>query len=51
MDNFESIEIRRVRNGFIVVITTADDVMEYVYPSSRAAIKVIKQLLENKNVT
>jgi tRNA A37 threonylcarbamoyladenosine synthetase subunit TsaC/SUA5/YrdC len=51
MNEFESIEIRRVENGFIVVINTEDDVKEYVYDTSRKAVKIIKQLLESKNVT
>ncbi len=49
MNEFESIEVRRVENGFIVVINTEDDVKEYVYDSSRKAVKIIKQLLESKN--
>ena len=51
IEEYESIEIRRVQNGFIVVIHTEDDVQEYVYDSSRKAVKIIRLLLENKNVT
>jgi hypothetical protein len=50
-EEFESIEIRRVKNGIILVIHTEDDVVEYVYDSSRKAVRIIKQLLESKNVT
>ena len=46
---FESIEIRRAANGFILVITTEDETREYVYDTSRKALKVIKEYLESKN--
>jgi hypothetical protein len=44
---FESIEIRRATNGFILVITTDEETREYVYDTSRKALKVIKEYLEN----
>ncbi len=44
---FESIEIRRATNGFILVITTEDETREYVYDTSRKALRVIKELLES----
>lgn len=44
---FESIEIRRAANGFILVITTEEETREFVYDSSRKAIRVIKEYLEN----
>lgn len=44
---FESIEIRRVTNGFILVVTTEEETREFVYDSSRKAIRVIKEYLEN----
>jgi len=44
---FESIEIRRAANGFILVITTEEETREYVYDTSRKAIRVIKEMLEN----
>ena len=47
---FESIEIRRAANGFILVITTEDETKEYVYDTSRKAMKVIKDYLEAKNL-
>ena len=48
---FESIEIRRATNGFILVVTTDDETKEYVYDTSRKALRVIKEYLEaNKTV-
>jgi hypothetical protein len=44
---FESIEIRKVANGFILVVTTQDDTKEYVYDTSRKALRVIKEYLES----
>lgn len=44
---FESIEIRRAANGFILVVTTEEETKEYVYDSSRKALRVIKDYLEN----
>lgn len=43
---FESIEIRRAANGFILVVTTEEETKEYVYDSSRKALRVIKEYLE-----
>lgn len=43
---FESIEIRRVANGYIVVLRTETDEQEYVYDSSRKALRMIKQHLD-----
>lgn len=43
---FESIEIRKAANGFILVVTTEDDTKEFVYDTSRKALRVIKQYLE-----
>lgn len=48
---FESIEIRRVANGFILAVTDEDsDIKEYVYDSSRKAMRVIKQYVESQNL-
>jgi len=44
---FESIEIRRAANGFILVVTTEEETREYVYDSSRKALRVIRDYLEN----
>jgi hypothetical protein len=47
---FESIEIRKVNNGVIVILRTDDDQdQEYVYDTDRKAIKFVKDLLESKN--
>lgn len=48
---FESIEIRKVANGFILVVTTQDDTKEYVYDTSRKALRVIKEYLESKSAS
>lgn len=49
---FESIEIRKATNGFILVVTTEDETKEYVYDTSRKALRVIKEYLEfNKTAT
>jgi hypothetical protein len=42
---FESIEIRRAANGFILVVNTEDDSKEFVYDTERKLIRVIKQYL------
>lgn len=43
---FESIEIRKVKNGVIVVLRTEDDDEEYVYDTDRKALKFVKDRLE-----
>lgn len=46
---FDSIEIRKVKNGVIVTLRNVDDDdAEYVYDTDRKAIKFIKDLLEKK---
>ena len=45
---FESIEIRKAANGFILVIHTEDETKEYVYDTSRKTLKVLKDYLETK---
>lgn len=47
---FESIEIRKVKNGVIVTLRSEEDDSEYVYDTDRKAIKFIKDLLETKAV-
>jgi len=44
---FESIEIRRAANGFILVVTTEEETREYVYDTSRKALRIIREYLEN----
>lgn len=46
---FESIEIRKAANGFILVVNTDDDAKEYVYDTSRKLIRVIKQYIDADN--
>ena len=46
---FESIEIRKVKNGVIVTLRSDDDEdQEYVYDTDRKAIKFVKDLLDIK---
>lgn len=45
---FESIEIRKVANGFVVVLTTEDDTKEYIFETPRRAIKFIKEYIDAK---
>ena len=46
---FESIEIRQAANGYILTVTTADgETREYVYDTSRKAMRVLKQYLDPK---
>jgi hypothetical protein len=47
---FESIEIRKVKNGVIVTLRSeSDEDEEYVYDTDRKAIKFVKDMLESKN--
>jgi hypothetical protein len=43
---FESIEIRKAANGFILAVTTDEDTKEFVYDTSRKAMRVLKQYLD-----
>ena len=43
---FESIEIRKAANGFILVVQANEETKEYVYDTSRKALRVIKQYLD-----
>jgi hypothetical protein len=45
---FESLEIRRAANGFILVVNTEEDAREYVYDTERKLIRVVKQHLGEK---
>lgn len=44
---FESIEIRKAANGFILTVHTDSETREYVYDTSRKALRVIKQYIES----
>jgi hypothetical protein len=45
---FESLEIRRAANGFILTITTEESSQEFVYDTERKLIRVVKQYLGQK---
>jgi hypothetical protein len=45
---FDSIEIRKVTNGFVVILTQEDETSEYVFDTSRKAIRFIKEYVETK---
>ena len=45
---YESIEVRKVRNGVIVGLRTEDDDSEFVFDTNRKALKFVKDLLEGK---
>jgi hypothetical protein len=42
---FESLEIRRAANGFILVVNTEEDTQEFVYDTERKLVRVVKQYL------
>jgi hypothetical protein len=46
---FESIEIRKVANGFIVAVETEDGTTEHVFDTSRKALRFIKEYVEAKS--
>jgi hypothetical protein len=47
---FESIEIRKVKNGVIVTLRSDDEEdQEYVYDTDRKAVKFVKDLLDVKS--
>jgi hypothetical protein len=45
---FESLEIRKAANGFILVVNTEDDSREFVYDTERKLMRVVKQHLGQK---
>jgi len=45
---FDSIEIRKAANGFVVILTQEDESTEYVFDTSRKAIRFIKEYVEAK---
>ena len=45
---FDSIEIRKAANGFIVILNTEEDASEYVFDTPRKAIKFIKEYVDAK---
>lgn len=48
---FESLEIRRAANGFILVLNTEDESREFVYDTERKLMRVIKQYLGERVTT
>lgn len=45
----ENIEIRKVANGFVLVVSTEDNQTEYVYDTQRKLLSKIKTLLGEKS--
>jgi hypothetical protein len=45
---YESIEVRKVKNGVIVGLRTEDEDSEFVFDTNRKALKFVKDLLEGK---
>lgn len=46
---FESLEIRKAANGFILVLHTEDDTKEFVYDTERKLLREIKKYLGEKS--
>lgn len=46
--DFESIEVRKVKNGVVVGLRTADEDCEYVFDTNRKALRFVKDLLEGR---
>jgi dihydroorotase len=45
---FESLEIRKAANGFILVVHTEEDTKEYVYDTERKLMRSVKAYLGEK---
>ena len=48
---FESLEIRRAANGFILVVNTDEEATEFVYDTERKLVRVVKQYLGERVTT
>lgn len=48
---FESIEIRKASNGFILVIHNEDEDQELIYDSSRKLMRAVKKLIEGPSAS
>ena len=48
---FESLEIRRAANGFILVVNTEDEQKEFVYDTERKLMRQLKSQLGEKITT
>jgi hypothetical protein len=46
---FESIELRKVENGFVVIVNNEAGTQEYVFSKSSQLVKFIKPLIEDKS--
>lgn len=44
--DFDSIEVRKVKNGVIVSLRSDEEDCEYVFDHNKKAIKFVKDLLE-----
>lgn len=44
--DFDSIEVRRVANGYVIQVNGEDASKEYVYDTSRKTLRFIKTFLE-----
>jgi len=47
---FESIEVRTVKNGVVIALRIEDEDSEYVFDTNRKALKFIKDLLEGRHI-
>jgi hypothetical protein len=47
--DYESIEVRKVKNGVVVGLRTSDEDCEYVFDTNRKALRFVKDLLEGKH--
>jgi hypothetical protein len=46
--DYESIEVRKVKNGVVVGLRTVDEDCEYVFDTNRKALRFVKDLLDGK---
>ena len=49
--DYESIEVRKVKNGVVVALRTTDEDSEFVFDTNRKALKFVKDMLEGKYQT
>ena len=45
--NFDSIEVTRVANGYVIQVNGEDDTQEFVYDTSRKTLKFVRSFLEH----
>lgn len=46
--DYQSIEMRKVKNGVVVCLRTDEEDNEYVFDTNRKAMKFVKDLLDGK---